>query len=64
MLAIEVDGSSHDHPEVSISDQDRQQKLELYGVQFLRFENDEIKKDIDSVIQVIENWINSNTKNE
>ena len=64
MLAIEVDDGMHDHPEVSVNDLDRQQELESYGIQFLRFENKEIKRDIDSVIQVIENWINNNTKNE
>lgn len=53
MLAIEVDGKVHEHPEVSVSDLDRQQELETYGVQFLRFDNIEIKQDIDSVVQVI-----------
>lgn len=57
MLAIEIDGSSHDHPEVSISDRKRQEKLESYGIHFLRFDDHEIKSDIDSVLQTIENWI-------
>jgi very-short-patch-repair endonuclease len=37
-LAIEIDGSSHDHPEVSVNDLTRQEELESYGIQFLRFE--------------------------
>nr|WP_286670577.1 endonuclease domain-containing protein [Fodinibius salsisoli] len=61
MLAIEVDGKVHEHPKVSVSDLDRQQELEIYGVQFLRFENEEIKQDIDSVVSIIENWIKQNT---
>lgn len=59
-LAIEVDGGLHNHPEVSVNDQERQQKIESYGVRFLRFENNEVKKDINSVLQIIENWIRLN----
>jgi very-short-patch-repair endonuclease len=39
-LAIEVDGSSHNHK--FLYDAKRQGRLELEGVQFLRFTNDEI----------------------
>ena len=60
-FAIEVDGKIHDHPEISINDMDRQQKLETLGVQFLRFKNQQIKHDIDFVIQEIEDWINLNS---
>lgn len=60
-LAIEVDGGLHDHPEVSVNDLERQKQIESYGVHFLRFDNKEIKRDIDSVFQVIENWIKLNT---
>ncbi len=61
-LAIEVDGGLHSHPEVHVNDLERQQKIESYGVQFLRFENKEIKTDINAVLQVIENWIKLNAK--
>lgn len=61
MLAIEVDGKVHNHPKVSVNDLNRQQKLESYGVHFLRFDNEEIKRDINSVLQKIENWIKLNT---
>lgn len=60
-LAIEVDGGLHDHPEVSVNDLERQKQIESYGVHFLRFDNKEIKRDVDSVFQVIENWIKLNT---
>lgn len=59
-LAIEVDGGTHNHPEVSANDLKRQQKIESFGVAFLRFENKEVKKDIDAVLQTIENWIKLN----
>jgi len=35
----------------------RQNELEDEGVQFLRFEEKEVRKDIDGVVQVIEDWI-------
>lgn len=61
MLAIEVDGGIHDHPEVSVSDLNRQQELENHDIQFLRFENKDIKQDINSVVQEIYHWIKQNT---
>jgi very-short-patch-repair endonuclease len=59
-LAIEVDGKVHNHPEVSTKDLERQQEIETYGVQFLRFENKEAKYNLDDVIQTIEDWIKLN----
>lgn len=59
-LAIEIDGSSHNHPEVAVNDLERQSELEDAGVQFLRFEETEVRKDLDGVIEVIENWISLN----
>ncbi len=37
MLAIEVDGVSHDFENVAINDEKRQTQLENMGVRFLRF---------------------------
>lgn len=59
MLAIEVDGSSHDFPEVSVSDLKRQQKLEDMGVAFLRFEETTVKHKTNSVLKTISNWISN-----
>ncbi|HLR24543.1 MAG TPA: endonuclease domain-containing protein [Fodinibius sp.] len=59
-LVIEVDGGLHDHPEVSVNDLKRQHKIEAYGVHFLRFDNKEIKTDINKVIQTIKSWIRLN----
>lgn len=57
---IEIDGSSHDHPEVSVNDLDRQNEIEEIKIQFLRFEEKEVKKNLDGVIEVIERWIDLN----
>src|SRR5699024_1417329 len=59
-LVIEVDGGLHDHPEVNVNDLKRQHKIEAYGVHFLRFDNKEIKTDINKVIQTIKSWIRLN----
>ncbi len=56
-LVIEVDGGVHDHPEVSIGDWKRQNQIESYGVHVLRFENKEIKQDIESVLENIRHVI-------
>src|SRR5689334_17859747 len=60
MLAIEVDGSSHAYQEVAKRDEVRQTRLEELGVRFLRFDDDEIKGDINRVLEIIKNWIEEN----
>ncbi|MFZ4706675.1 MAG: endonuclease domain-containing protein [Bacteroidales bacterium] len=62
MLAIEVDGSSHDNKWEK--DQFRQQELEQAGVRFLRFTDYEVKKDIQGVLRVIEDWVEDAIKKE
>ena len=62
MLAIEIDGSSHDFEQVIINDEIRQKKLESMGVNFLRFKDKEVKQDIENVLRIIENWIYENNK--
>lgn len=54
-LAIEIDGSSHDHS--FIYDSKRQGELETYGVTFLRSSNEEVKKNMFSVLLVIEKTV-------
>ena len=56
-LAIEIDGSSHDFN--YFNDADRQGKLEKYGVQFLRFSNEDILKNMFSVLLVIQEKVDS-----
>jgi very-short-patch-repair endonuclease len=55
MLAIEIDGSSHtDRTE---DDKKRQTELVLLGIRFLRFQDDEVKKDLGAVVDIIRQWI-------
>ena len=57
MLAIEVDGISHDFEEVRDNDEIRQKRLESLGVNFLRFDDREVKNDMANVLRTIEYWI-------
>ena len=54
MLAIEIDGMSHNGEEAFINDQIRQKRLEAFGVRFLRFSEHDIKYDMLNVIRNIE----------
>lgn len=56
-LAIEIDGDSHNNEEVYKADIRRQSRLESLGVHFLRFDDLEVKKNINNVIRTIEGWI-------
>ena len=54
-LAIEIDGISHN--DNSESDQIRQQNLESLGLSVLRFYEWDVKENIHTVVQAIEDWI-------
>ena len=56
-LVIEVDGGYHEEEEQKIKDSDRQQVLEEIGLNFLRFAEKEVGKNIDNVLRVIESYI-------
>ena len=60
MLAIEIDGDSHDHEEISQNDLKRQKRLESLGVRFLRFDDLDVKKEMSWVLDEISHWINEN----
>ena len=57
-LTIEIDGLSHDYK--MTYDADRQKELEKSGITLLRFNDLEIKKDIQNVVQRIGEWIDAN----
>ncbi len=57
MLAIEIDGSSHELERAYERDQERQQQLESLGISFLRFDDRMVKQDMKSVLLAIELWI-------
>lgn len=54
-LAIEIDGSSHNHK--YFYDTKRQGQLEKEGVTFLRFSNENIKHNMFSVLLVIQQTV-------
>jgi very-short-patch-repair endonuclease len=55
MLAIEIDGASHiDKAE---EDEERQRNLQSLGIRFLRFRDDEVKRDLGGVAEAIRLWI-------
>lgn len=57
-LAIEIDGDSHDYKyEIDAA---RQKELEALGIRFLRFDDIEVKKNIQNVIREIEAWVLEN----
>ncbi len=51
-VAIEIDGSSHNY--TYDYDCNRQDELEKYGVNFLRFDDLEVKKDLQNVIRTLQ----------
>ncbi|AOX01982.1 DNA methylase [Moorena producens PAL-8-15-08-1] len=59
MLAIEIDGSSHDSEEAQERDAERQARLESLGVRFLRFQEEDVCQEVEGVLRVIEDWIKS-----
>lgn len=60
MLALEVDGSSHNFKEEQ--DAIRQAVLEKMGVHFLRFTDRQVKTDIENVLREIDSWIERSGK--
>ncbi len=60
MLAIEIDGRSHDGKYKY--DEKRQEKIESFGVQFLRFSDEAVKKRMNAVLKKIQEWIENESK--
>ena len=57
-LVIEVDGGYHTRPEQKLADDIRQKILEDLGVNFLRFADIEVRRDVEQVIDKIKRYIN------
>ena len=57
MLAIEVDGITHEDENVILKDPIRQDEIEIYGVSFLRFNALDVVHDINNILRTIQNWI-------
>ncbi|MBU1055121.1 MAG: endonuclease domain-containing protein [Proteobacteria bacterium] len=59
-LVIEIDGESHDRK--FLHDKKRQQALESEDLTVLRFNDNDVNKDIESVLMAIEGWIEKSMK--
>ena len=55
-LAIEVDGKCHESDSAKQYDAKRQARLEKCGVRFLRFHNEQMKGDINKIVEAIRSW--------
>lgn len=56
-LVIEIDGSYHFEEEQKVKDNERQKLLEKMGLYFLRFSEQQVRKDMDIVLKEIGNYI-------
>ena len=56
-LVIEIDGVYHFEEEQKVKDNERQKLLESMGLHFLRFSEQQIRKDMDIVLKEIGNYI-------
>ncbi len=56
-LVIEIDGGYHFEPEQIIKDKERQAILQLKGLHFLRFTEEQVISDIETVLKEIEDFI-------
>ena len=53
LLAIEIDGNSHHIEEVAVNDVYRQNRLENLGVHFIRFDDLQVKQNMNDVIRCL-----------
>ena len=57
MMAIEVDGISHDHPEKFKEDKNRQKRIESLGVTFVRIDDVDVKNKLPDVVRYLEDFV-------
>jgi very-short-patch-repair endonuclease len=58
MLAIEIDGSTHN--EKGNYDLKRETEIENEGIRFLKFSDNQVKRNMEGVLLEIKEWINNN----
>lgn len=56
-LIIEIDGSIHNKPEILINDIERQKNLEALGITVIRFTNNQLHNNLNSVLDKIKQTI-------
>ncbi len=59
-LIIEIDGLTHSFEEVFQNDLIREKKLIELGFKIIRFNDEEVLKDLDNVFRVLENFLINN----
>jgi len=64
MLGIEIDGYSHEFIEVFEKDTRKNNKMEVLGIQVLRFSDYQVLKEMESVLRAIEYYIMNFEKNK
>ena len=52
-LVIEIDGSIHDSEEAKLKDEKREKDLKNLDLTVIRFTNDQIKNEVESVIEIV-----------
>ncbi len=57
MLAIELDGYSHNFEEVIRKDKIKERRLVELGINVMRFNDNEVMDDIVNVLRTIENYV-------
>ena len=57
MLGIEIDGYSHSFAEVFEKDQEKEGRMNEFGISLLRFDDEEVLGNIDNVLNEIETYI-------
>jgi very-short-patch-repair endonuclease len=57
LLAIEVDGITHEEERAQFNDASRQEELESLGVHFLRFDALMVINKVEAVVREIESWL-------
>jgi very-short-patch-repair endonuclease len=60
-LVIEIDGNSQDIENDYEKDTERQQEIERLGIQFLRCNDLDVKRNMPGVLSVLEQWIEEHT---
>ena len=61
-LVIEIDGSYHFEEEQKIKDKKRENILSEMGLNFLRFSEQQVRKDMDLILKAIEAYISKYEK--
>ena len=60
-LAIEIDGNTHDSENAYEKNRERQREMERLGIQFLRFNDLDVKRNMTGVLRVIAQCVEKHT---